>query len=293
MPGHPLGFIAFGGWVWGCRTCASTGREMVDRFLSNLLLKDLLKRLNLPLLRRGIRRLFTFSMSEPFQNQPNPRSDPQANPPGDPFASTSASSPFASQQGQRNATGPMSPEEQEAAKFANEAANGVDALNDPLTAALAELATLKAKSADLADQYLRAKAEAENARRRAEDEISKARKFAVESFAESLLPVADSLESGLAIKDATVEQIHEGEAPDHLRQGVEATLRQLTAALERNKVIAINPEPGAKFDPHYHQAISVVPSELDANTVVMVLQKGYSIADRVLRPALVTVSAPE
>ena len=302
MPGHPLGFIAFGGWVWGCRTCASTCREMVDRFLSNLLLKDLLKRLNLPLLRRGIRRLFTFSMSEPFQNQPNPRSDPQANPPGDPFASTSASSPFASQQGQRNATGPMSPEEQEAAKFANEAANGVDALNDPLTAALAELATLKAKSADLADQYLRAKAEAENARRRAEDEISKARKFAVESFAESLLPVADSLESGLAIKDATVEQIHEGEAPDHLRQGVapnhlrqgvEATLRQLTAALERNKVMAINPEAGARFDPHHHQAISVVPSELEANTVVMVLQKGYSIADRILRPALVTVSAPK
>ena len=284
MPGHPLGFIAFGGWVWGCRTCASTGREMVDRFLSNLLLKDLLKRLNLPLLRRGIRRLFTFSMSEPFQNQPNPRSDPQANPPGDPFASTSASSPFASQQGQRNATGPMSPEEQEAAKFANEAANGVVALNDPLTTAQAELATLKAKSADLADQYLRAKAEAENARRRAEDEISKARKFAVESFAESLLPVADSLEAGLAINDATVEQINEGAT---------ATLRQLTAALERNKVMAINPEPGARFDPHQHQAISVVPSELEANTVVMVLQKGYSIADRILRPALVTVSAPK
>jgi molecular chaperone GrpE len=178
----------------------------------------------------------------------------------------------------------MSPEEQEAAKFANEAAGGSDDFSDPLTAAQAELVTLKAKSADLADQYLRAKAEAENARRRAEDEISKARKFAVESFAESLLPVADSLEAGLAIKDATVEQIHEG---------ANATLRQLTAALERNKVMAINPEAGAKFDPHYHQAISVVPSELEANTVVMVLQKGYSIADRILRPALVTVSAPK
>ena len=182
----------------------------------------------------------------------------------------------------------MSPEEIEAAKFANDAdsdaADEGDALTDPLAAAQAELATLKAKSADLADQYLRAKAEAENSRRRAEDEITKARKFAVESFAESLLPVADSLEAGLAIKDATVEQINEGAT---------ATLRQLTAALERNKVIAINPEPGAKFDPHYHQAISVVPSELDANTVVMVLQKGYSIADRILRPALVTVSAPK
>ena len=148
----------------------------------------------------------------------------------------------------------------------------------------ADLAALQAKSADLADQYLRAKAEAENARRRAEDEISKARKFAVESMAESLLPVADSLEAGLVIKDATVEQI---------REGAQATLRQLLAALERNKVIAINPPAGEKFDPHHHQAISVVPSEHEANTVVSVLQKGYLIADRVLRPALVTVSAPK
>ena len=148
----------------------------------------------------------------------------------------------------------------------------------------AELAELKAKSAELADQFLRAKAEAENARRRAEDEISKARKFAVESFAESLLPVTDSLEAGLTLQDATPEQI---------RDGVQATLRQLVAALERNKVIAINPAAGAKFDPHQHQAISVVPAEQEANTVVSVLQKGYSIADRVLRPALVTVTAPK
>ena len=155
---------------------------------------------------------------------------------------------------------------------------------DALAKAQADLATLQAKSADLADQYLRAKAEAENARRRAEDEITKARKFAVESFAESLLPVADSLEAGLTIKDATSEQI---------REGAQATLRQLLAALERNKVLAIAPAPGTKFDPHQHQAISVVPSELDANTVVSVLQKGYSIAERVLRPALVTVSAPK
>ena len=148
----------------------------------------------------------------------------------------------------------------------------------------ADLTALQAKSAELADQFLRAKAEAENARRRAEDEISKARKFAVESLAESLLPVADSLEAGLIIKDASNEQI---------REGAQATLRQLLAALERNKVLAINPGPGEKFDPHQHQAISVVPSEHDANTVVSVLQKGYLIADRVLRPALITVSAPK
>ncbi len=143
---------------------------------------------------------------------------------------------------------------------------------------------MQAKSADLADQFLRAKADADNSRRRAEEEISKARKFAVESFAESLLPVADSLEAGLTIKDATAEQI---------REGAQATLRQLLSALERNKVMAINPAAGTKFDPHQHQAISVVPSEHEANTVVTVLQKGYSIADRTLRPALVTVSAPK
>lgn len=155
---------------------------------------------------------------------------------------------------------------------------------DVLSRAQADLAELQAKSADLADQFLRAKAEADNARRRADEEISKARKFAVESFAESLLPVTDSLEAGLVIKDATPEQI---------REGAQATLRQLLAALERNKVLPINPAAGTKFDPHHHQAISVVPSELEANTVVTVLQKGYSIADRVLRPALVTVAAPK
>lgn len=155
---------------------------------------------------------------------------------------------------------------------------------DALVQAQAELAELQAKSSELADQYLRAKADAENARRRAEDEISKARKFAVENFAESLLPVADSLEAGLLIKDATIDQI---------REGAQATLRQLLAALERNKVLAICPAAGTAFDPHQHQAISVVPSEQDANTVVSLLQKGYLIADRVLRPALVTVSAPK
>jgi len=175
-----------------------------------------------------------------------------------------------------DASAPMSAEELEAAQAANEA--------DALVAAQAELATLKAKSADLADQFLRAKAEAENARRRAEDEIAKARKFAVESFADSLLPVADSLEAGLAIKDATPEQI---------REGAEATLRQLKSALERNKVLEINPGPGSKFDPHQHQAISMVPSEQEANTAGSGLQKGYLIAERVLRPALVTVSAPK
>lgn len=155
---------------------------------------------------------------------------------------------------------------------------------DLLAKCQADLAELQTKSADLADQYLRAKADVENARRRAEDEVSKSRKFALESFADSLLPVIDSLEAGLNIKEATVEQI---------REGAQATLRQLLAALERNKVIAVNPAAGAKFDPHQHQAISVVPSEHEPNSVVTVLQKGYLIAERVLRPALVTVAAPK
>jgi molecular chaperone GrpE len=157
-------------------------------------------------------------------------------------------------------------------------------LSESLAQAQGELAALQAKCADLADQYLRAKADAENARRRAEEEVAKARKFGIESFAESLLPVADSLEAGLAVKEAT---------PEQLREGAEATLRQLTAALERNKVVAISPLAGEAFNPHLHQAISMVPSDQAANTVVGVLQKGYSITDRVLRPALVTVAAPQ
>jgi molecular chaperone GrpE len=147
----------------------------------------------------------------------------------------------------------------------------------------AALSDLEARHAELSDAYLRAKAEAENTRRRAEEEVVKARKFAVENFAESLLPVRDSLEAAISIPSAT---------PEQLLEGVHATLRQLSAALERNKVVAINPPPGTRFDPHQHQAISVVPAAQEPNTVVAVLQKGYLIADRVLRPALVTVSAP-
>ena len=167
----------------------------------------------------------------------------------------------------------LPPDELEAAMAAN--------ASDEMERLQAELVELKAKSADLADQFLRAKADTENARRRADDEVAKARKFGIESFAESLLAVADSLDAALAIQNATADQ---------LREGSGATLRQLLAALERNKVLAINPGAGEKFDPHFHQAISVVPAAQEANTVVSVLQKGYVIADRILRPALVTVA---
>jgi molecular chaperone GrpE len=171
---------------------------------------------------------------------------------------------------------PMSPEEQLAAELQQ------DSPLDEISQALGEIVILKAKNADLTDQILRAAADVQNARRRAEEDVSKARKFGIESFAESLLPVIDSLEAGLALKDATLEQ---------LREGKEATLRQLKSALERNKVIAIDPPAGEKFDPSKHQGISMVPSKQEANTIVAVLQKGYSIAERVMRPALVTVAA--
>jgi molecular chaperone GrpE len=148
----------------------------------------------------------------------------------------------------------------------------------------AQIGQLQAQIAELNDAFLRARAESENTRRRADEEVAKARKFAVESFAESMLPVADSLQAAIAQPDANTAQVLEG---------VHATLRQLQAALERNRVVEVAPPAGTKFDPHQHQAISVVPAEQEANTVVAVLQKGYLIADRVLRPALVTVAAPK
>ncbi|WP_010091443.1 nucleotide exchange factor GrpE [Burkholderia ubonensis] len=150
-------------------------------------------------------------------------------------------------------------------------------------AAEAALAEAQAKVAELQESFLRAKAETENVRRRAQDDVAKAHKFAIESFAEHLLPVLDSLEAAVGDTSGDLAKV---------REGVELTLRQLTSALEKGRVVAINPV-GEKFDPHLHQAISMVPAEQEPNTVVAVLQKGYTIADRVLRPALVTVAQPK
>ena len=134
------------------------------------------------------------------------------------------------------------------------------------------------------DAWLRAKADAENARRRALDEIDKARKFALDKFAAELLPVKDSLEAALATGDsASIES---------LKSGVELTLKQLTGVFEKNSVKEINPL-GDKFDPNYHQAIGMVDGEGDANTIASVLQKGYALNDRVMRPALVMVIKPK
>jgi molecular chaperone GrpE len=163
-----------------------------------------------------------------------------------------------------------------------EAVAGRTGIAAQLENANTEIEALKVQVAELTDQVLRAQAEAQNTRRRAEEEVARSRKFAIEAFAESLLPVLDSLEAGLAVEDATAAQ---------LREGTEAMFKQLTAALERNKVAVIAPAPGSKFDPTQQHAISVVPSDQEPGTVVGVLQKGYLIAGRVLRSALVTVAA--
>ena len=138
-----------------------------------------------------------------------------------------------------------------------------------------ELAEARAKLAEQREQMLRAVADADNARKRAQAEASNAQKYALERFANGLLPVLDSLEA--AVKSADLS-------------GVELVLRQLVAALDKANIREINPASGERFDPHRHQAMAAVVSEKEPNTVVSVMQKGYALADRVLRPALVTVA---
>ena len=136
------------------------------------------------------------------------------------------------------------------------------------------------KAAEHHDAWLRAKAETENIRRRAQEDVAKAHKFAVEGFSTELLAVRDSLEAALGAGNATLE---------NMREGVEITLRQLTSVFEKFGIREVNPVQ-EKFDPHRHQAMSLVESELPANTVAQVFQKGYLLHDRVLRPAMVAVA---
>lgn len=152
-------------------------------------------------------------------------------------------------------------------------ADHADDLNDQLRKA--ELAAREHQEA-----WLRAKAEADNIRKRAQTEIASAHKFAVETFATELLAVKDSLEAARAVENATVES---------LKSGVTLTLKQLVAAFDRFNIAEVNPV-GQKFDPHRHQAISTQESNAEPNTVVQVLQKGYLLHDRVIRPALVIVA---
>src|ERR1700710_797604 len=176
---------------------------------------------------------------------------------------------------------PPPPADENAATHPTESAASPEIVDVNETEAL--LAEAQAKVATLQEEFLRAKAETENVRRRAQEDVTKAHKFAIETFAEHLLPVIDSLEAAIA---------HSSDDLVKVREGVELPRRQLNGALENGRVVALNPV-GEKFDPHRHQAISMVPAEQEPNTVVAVLQKGYVIADRVLRPALVTVAAPK
>ena len=143
-----------------------------------------------------------------------------------------------------------------------------------------QLRLAEQKSQDLHESWLRAKAETENLRKRAQADIASAHKYAVENLAEALLPIRDSLEAALAIENVTL---------DSLKSGIELTLRQLNAVFEKTNLKEINPV-NEKFDPHKHQAMTLVPHAGEANQVVQVMQKGYLLHDRVIRPALVTVS---
>ncbi|MCQ8896327.1 nucleotide exchange factor GrpE [Limnobacter humi] len=148
-----------------------------------------------------------------------------------------------------------------------------------------QLAAAQDEAAKAKEVYLRLAADMENLRRRTQEDVAKAHKFAIEGFAESLLPVRDTLEMALAVENQTFEA---------LKEGVSATLRQLESAFERNKVKLLNPV-GEKFDPNQHQAVAMVPGNsveppVAANHVVAVLQKGYLLNERVLRPALVSVA---
>jgi molecular chaperone GrpE len=141
------------------------------------------------------------------------------------------------------------------------------------------LAEAQAKIEQQRESMMRAVADAENARKRAQAEAATAQKYVLERFADGLLPVVDSLEAALKSGDTS---------------GIELTLKQLRAALEKSNIQEINPKPGERFDPHRHQAMAAVeapPGETrEPNTVVSVMQKGYRLHDRVLRPALVTVA---
>ena len=144
----------------------------------------------------------------------------------------------------------------------------------------ARLAKAEAHAAEQHEAWLRAKAETENTRRRAQEEVAKALKFAAEKFAAAMLPVKDSLEAALTTENQTLET---------LREGVELTLRQLVAAFEGAHLTEENPL-GQKFDPNKHNAVSAVESESEPNTIVCVLQKGYLLHERVVRPAMVMVA---
>jgi molecular chaperone GrpE len=150
---------------------------------------------------------------------------------------------------------------------------------DPAPDIAALLRKAETEAVELKDAWLRARADVENIRRQSANDVARAHKYAIERFAEDLLPVRDALETTLATGNAS---------PEALRAGVDLTLKQLVAAFDKAQITAIDPA-GQKFDPHRQQAMAMVESDQPPNTVVQVFQKGYLLNDRVLRPAMVAV----
>jgi molecular chaperone GrpE len=177
---------------------------------------------------------------------------------------TDFSSPFGPPPGSSGGQAPSSP----------------DAVDATLADLESKLGVALAEAEKLREDWLRAKAETDNVRRRATEDVAKAHRFGVEGFAGALLAVKDSLDAALTVENTSIESF---------KEGVEITAKQLDAVFEKFAIKAINPV-GEKFDPHRHQAISQVASDQEPNTVVTVLQKGYLLHDRVIRPALVTVA---
>jgi molecular chaperone GrpE len=151
---------------------------------------------------------------------------------------------------------------------------------DPGAELTIRLATAEAAATTAKDDWLRAKAETENIRRRSAEDVLKAQKYGVERIADALLAVKDSLDAALKVETPSVEAY---------KQGVELTARQLASVFEKFSIQEVDPL-GQKFDPSRHQSIAAVESEQEPNTVVSVMQKGYTLHERVLRPALVAVT---
>ena len=151
---------------------------------------------------------------------------------------------------------------------------------DPMAELTVKLAAAEAAATQAKDEWLRAKAETENIRRRSAEDVLKAQKYGVDQMADALLAVRDSMEAALVVENTSVESF---------KLGVELTARQLTNVFEKFSIVEINPF-GEKFDPARHQAITMLDSDLEPNTVVSVMQKGYALHERVLRPALVAVA---
>ncbi|KPQ28645.1 MAG: molecular chaperone GrpE [Marinobacter excellens HL-55] len=178
-------------------------------------------------------------------------------------------------------------ERNEAAEVAAEQVGGAEAAASDEGS---ELDVLSAKLQVYQDQALRAQAEMQNVRRRAEIDVEKAHKFAVEKFVKELLPVADSLEKAV---ESTEGQEEAGELVASIREGVEMTLNLFMSSIKKFNVEQLNPV-GEPFDPNQHEAMSMVPApDAEPNSVVAVVQKGYLLNGRVVRPAMVVVAKAE